>query len=170
VWTRLGIIHPVISYSTEAIELYAARGLVHVGASLDAGEFLEIVDRSEAELYAAIDAERLTDAKTIAALALYTRWQAARTRSIDVRIRGLVQGVGYRYWMIRAAQAAGLAGWVRNRRDASVEAHVQGDAAACDRLVDACRAGPGGARVDRVDVTRSPFDAALRDFELRGSQ
>jgi ADP-ribose pyrophosphatase len=169
VWTRLGIVHPVISYSTEAIELYAARGLVHVGASLDPGEFLEIVDCSEAELYAAIEEERITDAKTVAALALYTRWQAARARSIDVRIAGLVQGVGYRYWMIRAAQGAGLAGWVRNRRDGLVEAHVQGDAAACDRLVDACRAGPRGARVDRIDVTRASFDAALRDFDLRGS-
>src|SRR6185312_2532514 len=68
VWTRLGIIHPVISYSTEAIELYAARGLAHVGAKLDHGEFLEIVECTEAELYAAIDEARVTDAKTIAAL------------------------------------------------------------------------------------------------------
>ena len=42
-WTRLGVIHPVISYSTEAIEIYVAEGLTHVGAKLDAGEFLEIV-------------------------------------------------------------------------------------------------------------------------------
>jgi len=169
VWTRLGIVHPVISYSTEAIELYAARRLVHVGACLDAGEFLEIVDCSEAELYAAIEEERVTDAKTVAALALHTRWQNARVRSIVVRIAGLVQGVGYRYWLIRAAQAAGVAGWVRNRRDGSVEARMQGDTAACDRLVDTCCAGPRGARVDRVDVMRAPFDAALRGFDLRGS-
>jgi len=169
VWTRLGIVHPVISYSTEAIELYAARRLVHVGACLDAGEFLEIVDCSEAELYAAIEEERVTDAKTVAALALYTRWQNARVRSIVVRIAGLVQGVGYRYWLIRAAQTAGVAGWVRNRRDGSVEVRMQGDTAACDRLVDACCAGPRGARVDRVDVMRAPFDAGLRDFDLRGS-
>jgi len=168
VWTRLGIVHPVISYSTEAIELYAARGLAHVGANLDPGEFLEIVDCSEAELYAAIDEERITDAKTVAALALYTRWQVARTRSICVRIAGVVQGVGYRYWTIRAAQAAGLTGWVRNRRDGSVEAHLQGDAAACDRMVDDCRVGPRGARVDMIQVTRAPYDAALRDFDLRG--
>jgi len=48
IWTRLGVIHPVISYSTEAIELYAARGLAHVGAQLDAGEFLEIIECSDA--------------------------------------------------------------------------------------------------------------------------
>ena len=168
VWTRLGIVHPVISYSTEAIELYAARGLTHVGANLDPGEFLEIVDCSEAELYAAIDEERITDAKTVAALALHTRWQSARTRSIGVRITGFVQGVGYRYWTIRAAQAAGIAGWVRNRRDGSVEAHLQGAAAACDRLVEACRVGPRGARVEMIEVTRAPYDAALRDFDLRG--
>ena len=64
VWIRLGIVHPVIAYSTEAIELFAAQGLAHVGAKLDPGEFLEIVECTEAELYRAIDEGRLTDAKT----------------------------------------------------------------------------------------------------------
>ena len=77
VWIRLGVIHPVIAYSTEAIHLYEARGLVHVGAQLDEGEFIELIECGEAELYEAIDAERLTDAKSVAALAMHTRWNAA---------------------------------------------------------------------------------------------
>jgi len=43
-WTRLGVIHPVISYSTEAIEIYVARALTHVGAKLDPGEFLDVLE------------------------------------------------------------------------------------------------------------------------------
>ena len=170
VWIRLGVIHPVISYSTEAIELYAAYALASVGAKLDPGEFLEIVECTEAELYEAIEAERLTDAKTIAALALYSRWKAATTRSVRLRISGRVQGVGYRDWAVRAATATGLTGWVRNRMDGSVEAHVQGSRAACDRFIDACREGPRACRVERVDVARAPVDDALRGFDVRRSE
>ncbi|HEX6138798.1 MAG TPA: acylphosphatase [Casimicrobiaceae bacterium] len=166
IWTRLGVIHPVISYSTETIELYAARGLVHVGARLDPGEFLEIVECTEDELYAAIDEGLLTDAKTIAALVLLTRWARAPRRSVRLRIEGVVQGVGYRDWVLRTASAARIAGWVRNRRDGSVEAQVQGDRAAVDRFADGCARGPRAARVERIEITRSAFDAALSGFEL----
>jgi len=166
VWTRLGIIHPVISYSTEAIELYAARGLAHVGAKLDHGEFLEIVECTEAELYAAIDEARVTDAKTIAALLMYSRWTGAPSRSMRMRIRGAVQGVGFRDFAMRAARDAGAAGWVRNRDDGSVEAQVQGDTAACERFTENCRRGPRAARVERIEITRSPWQAPLAGFEL----
>ncbi|HEY3583827.1 MAG TPA: NUDIX hydrolase, partial [Casimicrobiaceae bacterium] len=80
VWTRLGVIHPVISYSTEAIEIYAARGLSHVGARLDPGEFLEVHAMSADDLHATLDEGRLTDAKSIAALVLHERWMRAATR------------------------------------------------------------------------------------------
>jgi ADP-ribose pyrophosphatase len=169
VWMRLGVIHPVISYSTEAIELYAARGLVHVGARLDPGEFLEIVECTDDELNAAIDEDRVTDAKTIAALALYARWTTAATRSVRVRITGRVQGVGYRDWAVRAASAERLAGWVRNRADGSVDTHVQGERAACDRFIDACRNGPRACRVERIEVQRAPVEPALADFAMRGA-
>ena len=166
IWIRLGVIHPVVAYSTEAIELYAARALTHVGAKLDPGEFLEVVECTEAELYEAIDEGRLTDGKSVAALALYTRWRSASQRGIRLRITGVVQGVGYREWAMRNAQAAGIAGWVRNRSDGSVEAHVQGDRGACDHFVDACREGPRVARVATIEVTRAAFDAAHGDFAL----
>ncbi|HEX6792853.1 MAG TPA: acylphosphatase [Casimicrobiaceae bacterium] len=170
IWTRLGIIHPVISYSTEAIVLYVARALTHVGAKLDPGEFLELATGSEAELFDAIEAEQLTDAKTISALALHARWNVAASRSVRLSITGRVQGVGYRDFAIRAASAAGLAGWVRNRSDGSVEARVQGAREACDAFVDECVEGPRAGRVERIEVTRAPFDSALRGFELRRSE
>lgn len=169
VWTRLGVIHPVISYSTEAIDIYAACGIAHVGAALDPGEFLEILELTEAELYRAVDDERVTDAKTIAALALYSRWTRAPSRSVRMRIRGVVQGVGYREWAIRTARAAGLAGWVRNRGDGSVEAQVQGDTPACERFVEGCRRGPRAARVERIEIARSPLQGDLAQFEVAPS-
>lgn len=169
VWTRLGAIHPVISYSTEAIEIYAARGLAHVGAKLDPGEFLEIVECTEAALYEAIDAGRVTDAKTIAALALLSRWNGAPMRSVRLRIAGRVQGVGYRDWTVRAASAARLHGWVRNRANGSVEVHAQGEGHAIDRLIDECRRGPRGCSIARIEVARAPRDDALSGFVQKGS-
>ena len=72
-WTRLGVVHPVISYSTEAIELYLAEELEHVGAKLDDGEFLEVVELSVDEMLAALDRGEITDAKTVTALLMYAR-------------------------------------------------------------------------------------------------
>jgi len=67
-----------------------------------------------------------------------------------VAVRGVVQGVGYRYAMVEAAQAAGVVGWVRNRRDGSVEAVFGGPAATVAAMIEACRRGPSSARVEAV--------------------
>jgi ADP-ribose pyrophosphatase len=77
-WTALGTIHPEIGYSTERIDIYLARGLTHVGAQLDDGEFLEVVCMSEDELMAAFDRGEVTDGKTVAALFC---WHRQRVRS-----------------------------------------------------------------------------------------
>ena len=69
---------------------------------------------------------------------------------VRVTIRGRVQGVGYRYWVEQAANARGLAGWVRNRSDGSVEALFSGPADVVADMVASCRRGPGPARVDAV--------------------
>ncbi len=67
-----------------------------------------------------------------------------------LRIEGRVHGVGYRDWLVREASRLGLYGWVRNRRDGSVEAVVAGDEAAVRALLSSCRRGPILARVDRI--------------------
>jgi acylphosphatase len=68
----------------------------------------------------------------------------------QVTITGRVQGVGYRAWVEPRARAHDLEGWVRNRRDGSVEALFAGPADAVSEMVAVCRRGPSSARVDHV--------------------
>ena len=70
--------------------------------------------------------------------------------AVRVEIRGRVQGVWYRGWTLDEAQRRGLRGWVRNRRDGSVEALFIGPKAQVDAMIEACREGPPAARVDSV--------------------
>lgn len=67
-----------------------------------------------------------------------------------VTIRGLVQGVGYRAFVDHQARARDLEGWVRNRRDGSVEALFAGPAEVVAAMIVACRRGPSSARVEAV--------------------
>lgn len=71
-------------------------------------------------------------------------------------ITGRVQGVGYRAWCKETADDLGLSGWVRNRRDGSVEALAHGEASRVAEFVAACRRGPTFANVS--DVTHRPTD------------
>ena len=77
-WTHLGVIHPLLSYSTEAIEIFLAEGLEHVGAKLDEGEFLDVGIMSVDEMLAAVDRGEVTDAKTVTALLLHVRRRERR--------------------------------------------------------------------------------------------
>ncbi len=70
-----------------------------------------------------------------------------------VIISGQVQGVGYRDWLTETARKIGLAGWVRNRRDGSVEALIAGEADAVEEVVRACRRGPRMAIVSEIHET-----------------
>ena len=70
---------------------------------------------------------------------------------VNVRIRGRVQGVWYRGWTEEEAARRGLRGWVRNRRDGSVEALFCGPAALVRDMVDACWKGPPSARVEAIE-------------------
>jgi acylphosphatase len=69
-----------------------------------------------------------------------------------VIVHGRVQGVFFRDSVRRLAHQRGVAGWVANRLDGTVEAVFEGEPDAVDRLVDFCRTGPRGARVDSVDI------------------
>jgi acylphosphatase len=77
----------------------------------------------------------------------------------QVTIRGRVQGVGYRYWLEQQARARGLEGWVRNRRDGSVEALFAGPPDVVSGMIASCRRGPSSARVDAVEEEPANADA-----------
>lgn len=76
-------------------------------------------------------------------------------------ISGRVQGVGFRYWISAQAEALGVSGWVRNRRDGTVEAVVDGDPAAVEELLRACRRGPRMADVATIEETSAEPIAEL---------
>lgn len=88
-----------------------------------------------------------------------------------LRVYGRVQGVGFRYFIARRAEEQGVKGWVRNRRDGSVEALVWGEDAAIDVFLDAAREGPRWGRVDRMDVAVDPgAEASPPNFEIRADR
>ncbi|WP_278393890.1 acylphosphatase [Sphingobium yanoikuyae] len=81
-------------------------------------------------------------------------------------ILGRVQGVFYRNWTVETASSLGLAGWVRNRMDGSVEALVQGEADMVDRFVTLAQDGPPAAKVARIEAANAPVEA-LNGFEKK---
>ena len=83
-----------------------------------------------------------------------------------VIVHGLVQGVFFRETTRRRAASAGVAGWVRNRPDGTVEAVFEGEDEAVARLVAFCREGPRGARVERAEVEVEQPEG-LAGFEIR---
>jgi acylphosphatase len=84
-----------------------------------------------------------------------------------VIVRGIVQGVGFRFALTQAARSRGCSGWVGNRADGAVEAVFEGEPEAVESLVRWCRRGPRGAEVDDVEVRDEPPEG-LRGFEVRG--
>jgi acylphosphatase len=91
-----------------------------------------------------------------------------------VAIRGRVQGVGYRAWVEHAALRRGLEGWVRNRRDGTVEAVFAGDEDTVEAMLRACRQGPSGAKVEGIETGESDVRTIPRPgsgrFEVLGTQ
>ena len=80
-----------------------------------------------------------------------------------VVVHGFVQGVYFRDSVRRRAVSTGVAGWVRNNREGTVEAVLEGDPDAVERVVDFCRDGPRGARVDDVEIVEEePEGLAVR--------
>jgi acylphosphatase len=88
------------------------------------------------------------------------------TRRLE--ITGVVQGVGFRYSMQREALRLSVRGWVRNRRDGSVEALAHGEPAAVERLIEWARRGPPGAKVVEVRSSHAADEPATA-FEIRST-
>ena len=80
---------------------------------------------------------------------------------LQVTIRGRVQGVGYRAWLEQQARLCKLEGWVRNRRDGSVEALFAGAPTVVAEMVALCRHGPPSAHVDSV-ISETADDEQLK--------
>ena len=90
----------------------------------------------------------------------------ARAR-LDATIVGRVQGVGFRYFVLRHAAGLGLSGWVANTTDGAVRCVAEGDRAQLEELLTRIRTGPPGATVETVGVLWMPATGAFRAFEVR---
>ncbi len=84
-------------------------------------------------------------------------------------VRGRVQGVGFRWFVEREAHILGIAGWVRNNSDGSVEVHAQGTRDQLAGLRSRLREGPRAARVDAVEESEARVTAGLSSFRIEGA-
>jgi acylphosphatase len=84
-------------------------------------------------------------------------------------VRGRVQGVGFRWFVEREAHILGIAGWVRNNHDGSVEVLAQGTRDQLSGLHSRLREGPRAARVDAVEISDVPSVAGLNSFRIEGA-
>ncbi|MFQ5499095.1 MAG: acylphosphatase [Candidatus Zixiibacteriota bacterium] len=89
------------------------------------------------------------------------------TVAAEVRIRGMVQGVGYRYFCLRLADQLGLTGWVRNDPDGSVLVHAEGDQSLIEQLLSDLKVGPPASSVNSLDIVWSQFTGAFARFDVR---
>ena len=85
----------------------------------------------------------------------------------NVTVKGLVQGVNFRYFTRQTAEGLGVTGWVTNLPDGSVAGCFEGEEASVQALIDWCRRGPGAARVDEVLVERQQFHGEFAEFIVR---
>ncbi len=89
-----------------------------------------------------------------------------KSKSVQVRIFGHVQGCAYRDWTEKNAQMLGLAGWVRNRCDGSVEAMFAGPDVSVDEMISRCQEGPQLAKVDKVDILKEGCGRFSDEFDI----
>lgn len=85
---------------------------------------------------------------------------------LEATVHGYVQGVGFRYFVVRRANELGLAGWTSNEPDGTVRVVAEGSPAALDELTRHLHAGPPGAHVQSVVVNRLPSVGSLRGFSI----
>jgi acylphosphatase len=88
---------------------------------------------------------------------------------LEAVVRGRVQGVGFRYHIVREARRLGLAGWVANEHDGSVRTVVEGPSDALDRMEHLLRTGPPGSFVEAVSLVRMPATGRFDGFAVRAA-
>ena len=87
-------------------------------------------------------------------------------KEVYIRIKGRVQGIGFRYWAVnKAREIGGISGWVHNAADGSVEILMRGEEAAVDKMILACHQGPSMARVDKVEFAVGRLSSFLPPVE-----
>jgi len=87
--------------------------------------------------------------------------------SLTARVIGRVQGVGFRYFTERVAAEIGVAGYVMNRSDGSVEVMAEGERGTLQQLLEHLNRGPSGARVERVEESWGPYTGRFMGFSVR---
>lgn len=90
-----------------------------------------------------------------------------RDGRVDAIVRGRVQGVGFRFFVLREATLLGIGGWVANEPDGSVRCVAEGPREALEAFVEGLRRGPAGARVDAVATTWSEARGGFGGFTVR---
>jgi acylphosphatase len=88
---------------------------------------------------------------------------------LEATVRGRVQGVGFRYFVVRESRRLGLAGWVSNELDGSVRVVAEGGDVAIGALEKALHVGPPGAVVERVSGVRMPATGRFASFGVRSA-
>lgn len=86
---------------------------------------------------------------------------------VHIHVTGIVQGVSFRYYALQEAMRWGVTGWVRNLPDGRVEAVIEGDEAAVDRMLARCGTGPCSARVDHLEVLPETSTGEFQGFRIR---
>jgi acylphosphatase len=93
--------------------------------------------------------------------------QRPETQRLEAVVRGHVQGVGFRWFVVRRASQLGLNGWTANEPDGSVRVVAEGNPQALEQLLKHLKAGPSGAKVERVEANHLPSIGDLRGFSIR---
>lgn len=94
---------------------------------------------------------------------------SAEIKRVHAVVEGLVQGVGFRYFVAEVAEELGVAGWVRNTYGGDVEVLAEGTCEQLDRLVTMLRQGPRAAHVINVDVTWQRATSEFSNFQVRST-
>ncbi len=88
---------------------------------------------------------------------------------LEAVVRGRVQGVGFRYYVVREARRLGLAGWVANEGDGSVRTVAEGAPEAIDRIEQLLRVGPPGSIIEAISLVRMPGTGRFDGFSVRAA-